>query len=241
MIGIELMLLLCIFFYVDADKGEVGLSNNSTSLLKGTAALIVFIHHIAGVTDGGILNKMNFPSVAVFFLAAGYGLMYGVIHKKNYVRKILKQKIPLLMAWCLFSALCALAFNIFIGESITVKEVLLCFTGNRILNWFFTSLIIHYLFFALAVYVSKNHFDRIFLFSLVFTIIYMIICRLVIQKTSWYASSLAFPTGIYLAYELNLQRKEYLFKGYVTLLSILFIVSFMGGVSGWRGSCYSIS
>jgi len=51
--------------------------------MKGIGAVLVFIHHIASVTSGGILNQMNFPSVAIFFLVAGYGTMYGYMHKRG--------------------------------------------------------------------------------------------------------------------------------------------------------------
>lgn len=62
MVGGLLTVILSILFLLDSEKTECGLSSNNIALLKG-ASLLVLVHHIAGVTDGGVLNKMNFPSV----------------------------------------------------------------------------------------------------------------------------------------------------------------------------------
>ena len=200
MIGTVLAVALVVLFLWDSVKAEDGITNDCTLLLKGTGAVLVFVHHIAGVTDGGILNRMNFPAVSIFFLLAGYGLMYGVMNKEGYIHKIISEKIPVIVVWSLFSALCAVIFNLLVGEPVSLRDVILCFTGNRILNWFFTALILHYLMFALAAVDSGKNQIKLLRLLFALTILYMIVCRVFIQRTSWYASSLAFPTGSAIAY-----------------------------------------
>lgn len=207
MIGVTLTIGLVILFIVDSKKSEDGITTDCTTLLKGTGAVLVFVHHIAGVTDGGVLNRMNFPAVAIFFLLAGYGLMYGVMNKKGYAQKIVREKIPVIIVWSLFSAVCALVFNLLVGEPVLLRDVFLCFTGNRILNWFFTALIIHYLLFALATVLSRRDNKRLIRILWGLTLLYMIVCRVCIQRTSWYASSLAFPTGAAIAYSYSMKKR----------------------------------
>lgn len=229
MIGVVLTIILVIVFLFDSQKTEDRITTDCTMLLKGTGAVLVFVHHIAGITDGGVLNHMNFPSVAIFFLLAGYGLMYGVMNKEGYAKKIVFEKIPVIIVWSLFSALCALVFNIFIGEPLSLRDILLCFTGNRILNWFFAALIIHYLIFATATSFCKGNYKKLLLSLFTLTLLYMVACRVLIQKTSWYASSLAFPTGAAIAY-LYLTKKRVFNRGgdrgCLLLLGSIFLITF---------------
>lgn len=229
MIGTVLTVALVVLFFWDSVKAEDGITNDCTLLLKGTGAVLVFVHHIAGVTDGGILNRMNFPAVSIFFLLAGYGLMYGVMNKERYIHKIISEKIPVIVVWSLFSALCAVVFNLLVGEPVSLRDILLCFTGNRILNWFFTALIIHYLLFALAAIASGESYIKLLRLLSALTILYMILCRAFIQRTSWYASSLAFPTGAAIAYYYSTKKCVCKSGGgnrRLLLLGIAFLITF---------------
>ena len=82
MVGTILLILMCVIIYVDTTKNDSIFSKYSTDLYKGIGAILVFIHHIANITDGGLLNYMNYPSVSIFFLSAGYGLMMSYLNKK---------------------------------------------------------------------------------------------------------------------------------------------------------------
>ena len=126
--------------------------------------------------------------------------MCGYLYKDNYIKKILQVKVPTIIVWCVFSAMCAIIFNLLIQETVSVGDVLLCFTGNRILNWFFASLILHYLLFIISVKLAKDKVNTVCVITFVMTCVYMISFRVLVKRTSWYASSLAFPTGVYIAY-----------------------------------------
>lgn len=238
MVGTILLILMCVIIYVDTTKNDSIFSKYSTDLYKGIGAILVFIHHIANITDGGLLNYMNYPSVSIFFLSAGYGLMLSYLNKKEYIKILLSRKIPIIILWSLFSIFTAYLFNCIIREQPSIKEVLFCFTGNRLLNWFFTAIIIHYFLFIIATRISNND-KQLPGMVLVLTILYMVCARLIIQRTSWYASSLAFPTGIFLAY-LNKQKVICLIrkKIYVVVGSIIFILTL--GISILNDDCTAL-
>ena len=141
-------------------SGAEGITKESTLLVKGVGAILVFVHHLALKTNCISLRNMNFPAVACFFFVAGYGLMYSTMHRVDYIDRILKYKIPLLIKWSLFSALLTTAFYIFIKNSPTKKEIATAFLGNRLLNWFFFALIIHYLIFILCVKMGGGAYLR---------------------------------------------------------------------------------
>ena len=157
--------------------------------------------------------------------------MCGYLYKENYIKKILQVKIPTIIVWCVFSAMCAIIFNLLIHEPISVRDVLLCFTGNRILNWFFASLILHYLMFAISAKLAKQNANRVCILTFVFICVYIVVFRVLVKRTSWYASSLAFPTGVFIAYHYTVNKDG--FSGICrrkgkTILLVLFLLSFSG-------------
>lgn len=148
----DIVLWLLILYPIEkfSKSGAEGITKESTLLVKGVGAVLVFVHHLALKTNCISLENMNFPAVACFFLVAGYGLMYSTMHRSNYIDRILKYKIPLLIKWSLFSALLTTIFYFFIKKPPTKIEIATAFLGNRILNWFFFALIIHYLIFTIG-------------------------------------------------------------------------------------------
>lgn len=229
------LLLLCV---IDIRPSHFTISKDTTVLMKGIGAALVFFHHLTSAAGGGILNKMNFPAVSIFFLAAGYGVMFSYLNRgTDYLNKIIYKKIPTIFLWCLFSVLMTSMYWLLIDCSLGWKEVLLCFTGNRILNWFFTALVIKYIIFVVLAYLFRDNHAHLVLCAFAVTGVYMFACRAIPMGASWYCSSLAFPTGILLSYILkseqnrkllSLLRNSYKRNILVVILVILFLSSFAG-------------
>ena len=181
----------------DLDKNLI--SYTSTNLMKGIAAVLVLFHHMEShVGQSDVLSRMNFPSVAVFFLISGYSLMYGYLYKPQYVKKILTQKIPTLVGWCIFTIIYTCVLFWVLGDPVSLKEVVFCFTGNRVLNWYFSSLLLKYLMFTLCVLVFGNNWKKMLVGLTGCSIIYMFVMRVISMGGSWYVSSLAFPLGAFI-------------------------------------------
>lgn len=197
MVGLILLASVITITAIDIRKKnyEVLLSTDATSAIKGFAALIVLVHHIAQATDGGFMRYMNFPSVALFFFISGYVTMYGYVKKHDYGEKILYTKIPTVIAYSLVSIILTSLFLLLIRYPITLRDVALCFMGNRVLNWFFTALIVKYLLFYLITVIVRDKGKRFIIAEFSVIIIYMIVCRAIGLGASWYCSSLAFPIG----------------------------------------------
>lgn len=211
---------------------------DSTTALKGFAALLVLVHHIAMNTDGGILNQMNYPSVAVFFMVSGYCTMYGYLQKTHYVRQILTRKIPLLLVWCLFSIILTCIFYAIVGEPVSITELIHCVTGNRVLNWYFMSLVLKYLIFVLVVTLCRIQDVKIVVLFLAIGV-YMVVCRVVGAEGSWYCSSLAFPMGAACAVYFPVIQQWIIekYKSGVLLTLVLFGLSYAGVYLG-NGSLF---
>ena len=85
---------LILFGIKTAPKGEYfsdSFSVGQTRALKGIFAIVVIFHHLYGVLLPSFLSikyfrDLGFLMVGGFFLISGYGLMYGVKNKKNYLK-----------------------------------------------------------------------------------------------------------------------------------------------------------
>lgn len=81
---------------------EDSFSIGQTRALKGVFALVVMFHHLYGILLPSFLSVKYFKDVGFlmvggFFLISGYGLMYGVKHKKNYLKGFFRKRILTLL------------------------------------------------------------------------------------------------------------------------------------------------
>lgn len=241
MIGIFFLAVLAFLWIADVRHGELGVTLDTTALMKGACAVMILMHHITSRTDGGFLNKMNYPSVAVFFLAAGFTTMYGYMKKNRYIWRILVEKIPLLFRYCVFSVFITCLFLVLIGEPASLNEIVLCFAGNRVLNWFFTSLMIKYFLFIGCALTFSTNYKKLTVSVMICICAYIVICRVIGTSGSWYCSSLAFPLGVFIALRIESKQDNIVSKFemgrmkktlcWSSILSMLFLITFMGTFS----------
>lgn len=76
------------------------LSYEKTLALRGICAVEIVIGHIGVVSKSPVLflnRKAGILIVGLFFFLSGYGLMYSMQKKKNYMRRFIKCRIPKLL------------------------------------------------------------------------------------------------------------------------------------------------
>lgn len=187
-------------------KSEANFLEQNTSVaLKGIFSVVVVLHHVAQVTNDGILFR-NFIflgrlSVAVFFLLSGYGLMQqfkkaGYAYFTSFFHKRL---LNIIFPYALISLIYYLYFSImqhsFISLS-SLKEDL--FYGNLLVpySWYIAVIILFYIgFYCVFKYISNIHIAHAVMYLYVLLYLYLIGTYSYFGSW-WFHSCLAFCFGI---------------------------------------------
>ena len=204
-----------------------------TDSLKGIAAVLIVFHHLSQqIAITGPLKIMGYIgiiTVALFFFLSGYGLMFGLKHKENYLKGFLKRKIvPILIPYELVN-FCCLLWKLMTGQKIDFIQSIFSFLGWYYLSglWFVTAILIFYIFFWLS-YRNSSKQGNIRLLSL--TIIYVFVVTYYGLHSCWTASIFSFFMGIVWddyreRFEMCL-RDNYWSK--LAIITVLFLGAFLG-------------
>lgn len=172
-----------------------------TTREKGIAAILIILHHLSQrVTVFGILSLMNYVGfilVSVFFFLSGYGLMFGVLYKPNYLDNFFKKRVMTIMIpyWIVNSF--KILFDMIYGIKHNIFDYILSYLGIDVITgtWFVTSILIFYLLFFVAFkFFKKNQYAVLMLFLEI--LFYCAVCSLLNLHTSYTASVSAFILGI---------------------------------------------
>lgn len=128
--------------------------------IKIIAAIVVVISHLVKDYNLGIFNQLfdfGTYSVALFFFLSGYGLMYSLQNKENYLNNFLKKRIPKVAIPYLISTIVWIIISSIIYPQ---KELFLLkiFSYYPILpyGWYFVILIYLYFIFYISYKYCKN-------------------------------------------------------------------------------------
>ena len=180
------------------------LSPKTTNIEKGIAALYIILHHLAQAVDRpsvfSVMGYVGFILVAVFYFISGYGLMYGLLHKENYLHGFLRKRLiaVLLPYWIVNAAF--IVVRLMQGESFKTLDVVLSFLGfdTVVGTWFVTSILIMYLLFwitfSLCGKLRWNENVGLIILT-VSVLIYCVCCYAIGLHTSWTASIGTFLFG----------------------------------------------
>lgn len=209
------------------------LSPKTTNIEKGIAAVYIVLHHLAQAVDRpgifAMMGYVGFILVAVFYFISGYGLMYGMRNKKNYLHGFLKKRLVSVLLPYWIVNIVFIIVRVMQGESFILQGIILSFLGldTVIGTWFVTSILIMYVLFWLAFLLSNKlrWSENIGLIVLTVAIlIYCVCCYALKLHTSWTASVGAFLFGCY--YFRLKDRIEVLFREQWTLKLVLVTGSF---------------
>ncbi len=225
--------LLAILFSAEynRDFNTNYLSRENTNNLKGIAAILILLHHISIFTDvykwlyG--MRYIGFILVSVFFFSSGYGLMYGLNNKKDYLSGFFRKRIfPVLRIYWLLDII-AIAYYWIKGKVFKPYEYVLSIIGidTAFLCWFVGSIVILYIGFYISFKLSKQYGYYILL---VYLLLYCVIFSYS-GLNNYYTSSIAtFMLGV--VWE-KLNFDKWISKGY-WLKVVCFAMSFLFAFAG---------
>lgn len=234
--------LLCLVITckpIEGGYNDSYLSPKTTNIEKGIAAIYIVLHHLSQHVDRPsiflIMGYVGFILVAVFYFISGYGLMYGLRNKDNYLQGFLKKRVVsvILPYWLVNTAF--IIVRLMQGEGFTPQDIILSFLGfdTIIGTWFVTSILIMYLLFW-AVFTISQKIGRSLNTGLalltVAVLIYCVCCYCFGLHTSWTASVGAFLFGCcFLKIKEPLEvwlRKHWLLK--ILIATFTFGILFVG-------------
>ncbi len=180
---------------------EAPLDYNNTIALRGLCAVEIVIGHIgaAGRDPWLFLNrKAGVLVVGVFLFLSGYGLIYSLNKKENYLQGFFGHRIPklLLPAFLVYIIYYILELaDTPVGSRLAVTLKYFTFLKfSEKINWYVTELLFLYVIFYLLYRYFKVKTANIVLSAL--CVCFIIICYFGGAGNTWYGSTLCFPLGI---------------------------------------------
>ena len=147
------------------------------------------------------LGYIGFIVVATFFFFSGYGLMYNLEHKKDYLKTFFpKRFLSIFVPFWIVPAICIVVYAI-LGQPFTWWECLLGFLGARTVTgcWFVTTILIFYVLFFVSFSLCEKgklgHTAPIVMVS-AGLLVYCLILYFLDEHSSQTASVFAFVFGL---------------------------------------------
>ncbi len=177
--------------------------------LRGIAALMVLLHHMAPMTRHGFLMPRLYSigtgglAVGIFFFLSGYGVMKQYMKKGDaYRRGFLRKRLPtILIPWAVAAVLYWLTYRV-IGKVYTFAN-LIDDLKNGIpfvaYSWYLMALTFFYLFFWVLIHVCRNRVRWMPLAGCLWYVLYALICIKLKYLIFWYDTAHLIPVGMFCA------------------------------------------
>ena len=210
--------------------------------LRGMAALLVLLHHLAPSTENGLLLPKFYSvgaggiAVSLFFFLSGYGLQKQyIINGESYRKSFLKKRIPtILIPLALFTVLYWLVYYS-IGKVYTIQDMV---ADIRIgvpfvaYSWYLIALLLFYLFFWISMSVFKEHTRWMPIAACGWYILYALTCIKLKYLIFWYDTAHLLPVGMFCAEHekkiLDVLKKRSSYSALVlTAFSCWLVISFV--------------
>lgn len=226
-----ILLLICISLYGGKKKNHDDyLDRDTTTCLKGAAAIMVLIHH---VEQTGIVSRyfvplgyIGFITVSIFFFLSGYGLTYGYYNKKEYLKGFLnKHLLSIYIPYWLVMAVVTL-IHFLTERNFEWKTLVITMLGFSE-HWFVTAIIVFYVFFYLSFrFMDRDEAKLICLSILV--VGYIIVCQCLPIISSYNASAASFVLGVIWYRYKDACTGKIREPHFLPVVTILFLVLFVG-------------
>ena len=212
-LGSSFILLFLVMVFYKAKVFRYNVNGNylcleNTNSIKAICAVSVMLHHISNEVYLGPMflpfQMVGYLMVSVFFFYSGYGLMYSLLHKENYMKSFIKRRmsrllLPYIGALIIYVGVKALFYGF------SVENIINSFiSGSPIVDnsWFIVTLLILYLMFWLSFRFIRSIKVSWILFSVLF-----ILLLAGYKFVYWSPSIISFFVGTIWGY-----RKEYIVR-----------------------------
>lgn len=176
------------------------LSQKKVMALRGICAVEIMLGHIGIATESIVLypnRKAGILFVGIFFALSGYGLMYSITNKKNYLKEFLRKRFGKILVPAYFIFLINLIVDSISGRDFNnlIKAVnLKSFMEET--NWYVWELLVMYIIFYICAKIDKSLVKSQYLL-LVFSLVFICVAFGFGIDNPWYGSTLCFWLGIF--------------------------------------------
>ena len=226
-------ILIIIAVIIGRKKEDDYLSVETSTNLRGIAAIGIILHHISERTTGGMLfgymAMTGYLFVAFFFFMSGYGLLVQYQKKKEkYLDGFIRNRLMYIVIIYLLDVVLYTVVKTLMGERYTPLQILksIIVTGIANNSWYMVVLILFYFFFFLVFKcrIIKTIPQKIACI-IAFETIFLIICLIRDVNGTWYLSNYGFVMGMIWAYykdriDILLKTKYFRCFVFVTLMLV---------------------
>ena len=177
-----------------------------TSTINGIFVMFVFLRHfgenIEFSTYDKLLrmvdNRLGQAIVTTFLLYSGYGIMYSVINKNNYIKSLPKRSLKLLMQFDI-AIILYLIVSLILKQSYSPLAILLSFVGWASVgnsSWYIFAILCLYIITYISGIICK---DKHFLLIVLVTagcLAYIVLLHIAGRPQYCYDTILCFPAGM---------------------------------------------
>ena len=213
------------------------LSIETSKCYRGIFAIVVLFYHLTQMTDAGFLfrlfEKSGYLAVSVFFFLSGFGLQKSYILKgEDYKNGFLLKRIPsILIPYIITIIIYWLSYSI-TGHAYSIKEVFISLiNGNPIVtySWYIINILLFYVVYWILMLVCKKHYLLMIIGGLIWTIVYIFICKKMGYDEFWFNASHLLVFGMFWAtYEKKIlafiKKTYYIFTPVIWGSFILFFI-----------------
>lgn len=180
--------------YIKAEEDSIAFSRENSLALRGICSIEIMMGHLGIATNSAVLfpnRKAGILFVGIFFALSGYGLMYSLQYKDNYLNRFLLNRLPKL----LIPAYAIYAIGVLLknpADWINVFRLDMFFSET---NWYVWEMLVMYIAFYLCARLMDLKKSHIILFLL--SLIFVCIGYAVKINRPWYGSTFCFWLGIF--------------------------------------------
>ena len=227
------------------NKNKDYLSKTNTSCVKGIFILIVFYSHYVTYTHVNMSKDylmydvkifLGQLMVTLFLFYSGYGIFESIKNKKDYIKKLPKNRILKTLLNFMVAVLMFYILSLFIGPDYPLKTVLLSLIGWSGLgnsNWYIFGIICLYIssYISFSIFHKKKDLWKGIVLNYILTIALIIVLSMY-KDSWWYNTLLCYNLGLSYSYHKTLiEKKLFNYKYYfiivgITLISFIFMMNF---------------
>ena len=177
------------------------MGRRQTAALRGMLCILILFHHSALLTGSGLsvggLKRIGAYVVGLFYALSGYGLMAS--WEKNGLRGFWGKRFRGTILPYLVLSAAAILIRLVIGETLTVREILLSFVNGKPLirySWFILAILLYYVLFWASGLIAKNDEALLIVLSSVGVFFLGFVLKAAGMSEYWYNAGWCFPLGL---------------------------------------------
>ncbi|MCD7825544.1 MAG: acyltransferase family protein, partial [Clostridiaceae bacterium] len=229
-----LLLIFDSFIHEKSINESEYLSIETTTSLRGIFALVIVLHHMSEITQGGrlfcLLVHAGYLVVSVFFFFSGYGLMTGLLKKGNEYLSVfwIKRILYIFTIYFIITIMYVAEYSL-LGKSYSPLQIFMSFFNGAPIaanSWYMIIQILYYIFFWISFKCCNHRYWLGILILLILQFIQTLILILLQYPAIWYMSGFAFSVGVFWAFkkdEIDQLLTLHFFKIMLIVISLFLI------------------